>query len=68
MKNALNRIKKALGEEIASKVLFRERSFVETFPINNSGKRDIPACQAEGITEKTISINPEENIKTYVKK
>lgn len=68
MKNILMNVYKKYGEEIASKVLFREHSFEESFAVNNSGKRDFHACQEEGITEKTIHIDLDDNIQTYLKK
>ena len=68
MNNTLNRIKKALGDDISSRILFREHSFEESFPINNSGKRDIYACIEEGISEKTIDINLKDNKQLILKK
>ena len=68
MKNILLRIKKTFGENVASRVMFREHSFEESFAINNSGKRDYYACQEEGISEKVINIDLDSNKQVYLKK
>ena len=68
MEEALIRIKDAFGEEKASQILFREHSFDESFAVNNSGKRDIVACQEEGISEKTIHVNLEKDLQKTLKK
>lgn len=56
MREALLRIRDSLGDDVASRVLFREHSFEESFAVNGSGKRDFYACQAEGISEKTHQV------------
>ena len=68
MRESLSRIRKALGQEVASSILFREHDFYESFALNGSGKRDGASCQNEGISEKTISVaSPEETV-SYLKK
>lgn len=68
MKNALLRIHKVFGEDVSSHVLFRERSFKESFPLTGSGKRDLNACKLEGISEKTVHIDLEEITSKELKK
>mgnify|MGYP003309360871 CR=1 FL=1 len=46
-----------LGEEVASKVSYRVRSFEEGFPLSKCGKRSYPALHSEGNSGKSIAIN-----------
>ena len=68
MNEALTRIDNKLGNEVSSKILFREHDFEESFKLTGSGKRDYYACQNEGITDKAISINKDDNIQRVLKK
>ena len=68
MKEALIRIKKVLGTDVCSHVLFREHSFKESFVLNGSGKRDNNACKMEGITDKTIHVDLEASLQKTLKK
>ena len=68
MREALLRIKRALGPEVASQVLFREHDFYESFAVNGSGKRDANHCQEEGISDKTVSIDLYKNDASCLKK
>ena len=49
------RIINKFGEEVASKILYRVRSFEEGFIGNKSEKRNYQALVAEGITEKCVT-------------
>ena len=68
MREALMRIKNRFGEEVASHTLFREHSFDESFVLTGSGKRDVKACQNEGISDKTIMVDIEKSIQKSLKK
>ena len=58
MKDALYRIQNQFGEEIGSKILFREHEFDESFALTGSGKRDYQSCQKEGISN-TVCVSLE---------
>ena len=68
MQEMLQRIKSSLGEEVSSKILFREHGFDESFALNGSGKRDHAACQNEGISEKTICVEKHDAMQRLLKK
>lgn len=55
------------GDSIRNKLLFRVRTNVEGFPVNNITKRDISKLESEGITEKCI-VPSEEYIENDVVK
>ena len=68
MKEALERIRLTLGEDVASKILFREHSFEESFAVNASGKRSYHACFDEGISEKTVQVDLNRAVQNVLKK
>lgn len=55
------RCKKILGEEITSKIVYRIRNNMDSFPLTGCGKRNINALLEEGITEKCIKPVQENN-------
>ena len=57
LSNIHSRLLNSLGEEIANKVVYRIHSFEESFPINNSGKRDNLVLIEEGISDKCFSVS-----------
>lgn len=48
------RIQEAYGDEIASKIIYRIRTFEESFPLSQCGKRSYSKLLAEGISENCL--------------
>ena len=52
--SADERCKKSFGEDFSSGIVYRPRSYDESFPLTGCGKRNVNALKNEGITEKCV--------------
>jgi len=46
------RIQALFPEELASKVVYRQHMFTEEFPLTGCGKRNVPALEQEGVSDR----------------
>lgn len=56
LRRAKQRCERAFGKEISDKLVFRIHAGTTSFKLTGSGKRDIKALIAEGITEDLLSV------------